>query len=68
VHRDLAQKMFMRWLLVRLKKLAFPQTSSSEMLSTLSRSLGAVGLVTGQPTAVGGDKGIDEVLQMPDAR
>src|SRR5215218_3609089 len=43
-------------------------TSSSELLSTLSWVLGAVGLVTGQPTAVGGDKGIDEVLQLPDAR
>ena len=41
-------------------------TSSSEVLSTLSRALGAVGLVTGQPTAVGGDKVIDEVLQSPD--
>jgi hypothetical protein len=41
-------------------------TSSSEVLSTLSRALGTVGLVTGQPTAVGGDKVIDEVLQSPD--
>jgi hypothetical protein len=42
--------------------------SSSEGLSTLSGVLGAVGSVTGQPTAVGGDKGIDEVLQLPGAR
>ena len=30
-------------------------TTSSEVLSTLSWVLGAVGLVTGQPTAVGSD-------------
>jgi hypothetical protein len=45
-----------------------PETSYSEVLSTLSRVLGAVGLVTRQLTAVGGDKGIDELLQLPDAR
>jgi hypothetical protein len=45
-----------------------PETSSSEVLSTLSGVLGAVGLVTGKPTAVGGNKGIDELLQLPDAR
>jgi hypothetical protein len=44
------------------------ETCSSEVLSTLSRALDAVGLVTGQPVAVGGDKGIDEVLQLSDAR
>jgi hypothetical protein len=42
--------------------------SSSEGLSTLSGVLGAVGSVTGQPTAVGGHNGIDEVLHLPDAR
>src|SRR5919107_3025248 len=53
---------------VRVQELAVPKTNSSEVLSTLSRMLGAVGLVTGQPTAVGGDEGIDEVLHLPDAR
>src|SRR5918994_2278921 len=42
--------------------------TSSEASSTLSGVLGAVGSVAGQPTAVGGDKGIDEVLQLPYAR
>jgi hypothetical protein len=51
-----------------LSVLPVPETSSSEVLSTLSGVLGAVGLVTGQPTAVGGNKGIDELLQLPDAR
>jgi hypothetical protein len=45
-----------------------PKTNSSEVLSTLSRMLGAVGLVTGQPTAVGRHNGIDKVLHLPDAR
>src|SRR5215211_2668391 len=43
-------------------------TTSSEVLSTLSGVLGAVGLVTGQSTAVGGHNAIDVVLQLPDAR
>ena len=42
--------------------------ASSEELSTLSGVLGAVGMVTGKATAVGGDKGIDHVLELPDAR
>jgi hypothetical protein len=52
---------------VRLQELAVPETTSSEVLSTLSRVLGAVGCVTKQPTAVGGYNGIDEVLQLSDA-
>jgi hypothetical protein len=41
---------------------------SSEELSTLIGVLGAVGSVTGKSAAVGGDKRIDELLQLPDAR
>ena len=41
---------------------------SSEELSTLSRVLGAVGSVARKSAAVGGHNGIDEVLQLPDAR
>src|SRR5215213_2479338 len=37
-------------------------------LSTFSGVLGAVGMVTWKVTVVGGDKGIEEVLQLPDAR
>ncbi len=52
----------------RVQELAVPETTSSEELSTLSRVLCTVGLVTGQSTAVGGHNRIDEVLRLPDAR
>jgi hypothetical protein len=39
-----------------------------EVLLTLNGVLSAVGSVTGQSTAVGGHNGIEEVLQLPDAR
>jgi hypothetical protein len=42
--------------------------ASSEVLSTLIGVLGAVGSVTRKSAAVGGDKRIDELLQLPDAR
>jgi hypothetical protein len=42
--------------------------TSSEELSTLSGVLGAVGSVARKSAAVGGHNGIDEVLQLPDAR
>jgi hypothetical protein len=38
------------------------------VLSTLSGVLGAVGSVTRQSTAVGGNNGIEEVLHLPDTR
>jgi len=38
------------------------------MLSTLCGVLGAVGSVARKSAAIGGDKGIDEVLHLPDAR
>jgi hypothetical protein len=40
----------------------------SEELLTLSGALGTVGSVTRKSVAVGGHNGIDEVLQLPDAR
>lgn len=38
------------------------------VLSALGGVLGAVGPVARKSAAVGGDKGIDEVLHLPDAR
>jgi predicted ATP-dependent serine protease len=38
------------------------------VLSTLSGVLGAVGVVPGKATAIGGHNGIDNVLELPDAR
>jgi hypothetical protein len=37
-------------------------------LSTFSGVLGAVGMVTWKATVVGGHNGIDDVLELPDAR
>ena len=42
--------------------------ASSEELSTLRGVLGTVGSVARKSAAVGGHNGIDEVLQLPDAR
>jgi hypothetical protein len=44
---------------------AAPVPEFLRVLSALSRMLGAVGSVAGQSTAVGGDKVIDEVQQLP---
>jgi hypothetical protein len=45
-----------------------PDDAEGFVFSTLSRVLGAVGCVTGQSIALGGHEGIDQVLQLPDAR
>jgi hypothetical protein len=42
--------------------------TSSRELSTLLGVLDTVGSVTRKSAAVGGDKRIDELLQLPDAR
>ena len=56
------------WLDCRSTRFLILDKLFREMLSTLSRVLGAVGWVTGQSSAVRGDKGIDDVLQLPYAR
>ena len=48
--------------------MAAPVPEFLRALLALSGMLGAVGSVTGQSTTVGGHNGIEEVLQLPDAR